>query len=243
MRSQYVNITRARDDVKIYTDDKEELKELSEIKTEKSDTLDEKLDERELNKIEQSFILETTSEKTREMTAEEKEKLENIQKEINNLDKQRSGITGKKFIENKKPSPGSRRAGEAENQKPREKIYGQQEEKISINNEAMLQNAHGVEWMTKQLKEKMEQTEKRLNETKNLTAEQKKDIAEILNNETGKTIWTKQSLSPDCCIAAARMLSGKEKNKEDILKDFPEIQQRILKNIEKEKEFSTGFER
>lgn len=65
MRSQYVEITRARDDVKIYTDDKEELKELSEIKTEKSDTLDEKLDERELNKIQQAFISETTSEKIR----------------------------------------------------------------------------------------------------------------------------------------------------------------------------------
>lgn len=39
MRNTYVNITRAREDVKIYTDDKDFLKELSEIKTHASDTL------------------------------------------------------------------------------------------------------------------------------------------------------------------------------------------------------------
>jgi protein associated with RNAse G/E len=39
MRNQYVNITRARDDIKIYTDDKESLKEMSEIKTHARDTL------------------------------------------------------------------------------------------------------------------------------------------------------------------------------------------------------------
>jgi ATP-dependent exoDNAse (exonuclease V) alpha subunit len=39
MRNVYVNITRARDDVKIYTDDKEFLKELAEIKTHAVDTM------------------------------------------------------------------------------------------------------------------------------------------------------------------------------------------------------------
>lgn len=39
MRNQYVNITRAREDVKIFTDDKKYLKELSEIKTHARDTL------------------------------------------------------------------------------------------------------------------------------------------------------------------------------------------------------------
>ena len=39
MRNQYVNITRARESVKIFTDDKKYLKELSEIKTHARDTL------------------------------------------------------------------------------------------------------------------------------------------------------------------------------------------------------------
>lgn len=43
MRNQYVNITRARDNVKIYTDDKEDLKELALIKSIKRDTLDENI--------------------------------------------------------------------------------------------------------------------------------------------------------------------------------------------------------
>ena len=41
MRNQYVNITRSRDSVKIYTDDKEELKELAEVKTYSRDTISE----------------------------------------------------------------------------------------------------------------------------------------------------------------------------------------------------------
>jgi conjugative relaxase-like TrwC/TraI family protein len=73
MRSQYVNITRARDSVKIYTDDKEELKELNQIKTEKSDTLEEKLDERELMKINRAYITETTSEKISGLQEQEKD--------------------------------------------------------------------------------------------------------------------------------------------------------------------------
>ena len=40
MRNQYVNITRARDSVKIFTDDTEELKELAEIKTHARDTIE-----------------------------------------------------------------------------------------------------------------------------------------------------------------------------------------------------------
>jgi|GEM_PF-2209397 len=39
MRNQYVNITRARNDIQIYTDDKEELKNLAEIGSLKRDTL------------------------------------------------------------------------------------------------------------------------------------------------------------------------------------------------------------
>ncbi|HOZ01385.1 MAG TPA: AAA family ATPase, partial [Candidatus Syntrophosphaera sp.] len=39
MRNQYVNITRARDNVKIYTDDKEQLQELAEIRTYSRDTI------------------------------------------------------------------------------------------------------------------------------------------------------------------------------------------------------------
>ena len=38
MRNQYVNITRARDDIKIFTDDKQDLKELADIKTHAKDT-------------------------------------------------------------------------------------------------------------------------------------------------------------------------------------------------------------
>jgi conjugative relaxase-like TrwC/TraI family protein len=40
MRNQYVNITRAREDIRIFTDDTETLKELAEIKTHARDTLD-----------------------------------------------------------------------------------------------------------------------------------------------------------------------------------------------------------
>jgi hypothetical protein len=43
MRNQYVQITRARDKVTIYTDDKESLKELADLKTHSRDTLDEKI--------------------------------------------------------------------------------------------------------------------------------------------------------------------------------------------------------
>lgn len=39
MRNQYVNITRAKEDIKIFTDDKKYLQELSEIKTHARDTL------------------------------------------------------------------------------------------------------------------------------------------------------------------------------------------------------------
>jgi len=39
MRNQYVNITRARDSVKIFTDDIEDLKELAEVKTYARDTI------------------------------------------------------------------------------------------------------------------------------------------------------------------------------------------------------------
>ena len=39
MRNQYVNITRARDSVKIFTDDIEDLKELAEVKTHARDTI------------------------------------------------------------------------------------------------------------------------------------------------------------------------------------------------------------
>jgi hypothetical protein len=38
MRNQYVNITRARDDIKIFSDDKQDLKELADIKTHAKDT-------------------------------------------------------------------------------------------------------------------------------------------------------------------------------------------------------------
>lgn len=44
MRNQYVNITRARDSVKIFTDDIEDLKELAEIKTHARDTIEMKRD-------------------------------------------------------------------------------------------------------------------------------------------------------------------------------------------------------
>jgi len=74
MRSQYVNITRARDSVRIYTDDKEELKELSQIRMEKSDTLEAKLDERELMKINRAYILEMTSEKISKLPAQEQKR-------------------------------------------------------------------------------------------------------------------------------------------------------------------------
>jgi len=40
MRNQYVNITRARDSVKIFTDDIEDLKELAEVKTYARDTVE-----------------------------------------------------------------------------------------------------------------------------------------------------------------------------------------------------------
>ncbi len=40
MRNQYVNITRARDSVKIFTDDIEDLKELAEVKTYARDTIE-----------------------------------------------------------------------------------------------------------------------------------------------------------------------------------------------------------
>ena len=40
MRNQYVNITRARDEIKIFTDDTDSLKELAGIKTHARDTLD-----------------------------------------------------------------------------------------------------------------------------------------------------------------------------------------------------------
>ena len=44
MRNQYVNITRARDSVKIFTDDIEDLKELAEVKTYARDTIEMKQD-------------------------------------------------------------------------------------------------------------------------------------------------------------------------------------------------------
>jgi len=42
MRNQYVNITRARDKIRIYTDDKEHLAELAEVKTYSRDTVSDK---------------------------------------------------------------------------------------------------------------------------------------------------------------------------------------------------------
>ncbi|OGS18487.1 MAG: hypothetical protein A3J83_05065 [Elusimicrobia bacterium RIFOXYA2_FULL_40_6] len=45
MRSEYVNITRARDDIKIYTDDIDDLKELASIKTFSKDTFSDNKEE------------------------------------------------------------------------------------------------------------------------------------------------------------------------------------------------------
>ena len=70
MRNQYVNITRARESVKIFTDDKKYLKELSEIKTHARDTLslahtfDEAKENAEKVKKNELIIGNTNSEKT-----------------------------------------------------------------------------------------------------------------------------------------------------------------------------------
>ncbi len=117
------------------------------------------------------------------------------------------------------------------------------EEKIKIKNEFVLKTVNKVEWKLKIVKDRMQQVETRLNQRKDLTREQKKSVAGVLNSEKAKSIWNKQILTSDSCIAAARLLSGKEKNKEEILKDLPEIQCRIIKNIEKEKDKSRELER
>jgi conjugative relaxase-like TrwC/TraI family protein len=50
MRNQYVNITRARDDIKVFTDDYEYLKDLAEVQTHASDTLDLDVDIKEIER-------------------------------------------------------------------------------------------------------------------------------------------------------------------------------------------------
>lgn len=67
MRHQYVNITRARDDVKIFTDDKGELKELSEKKSTKRDTLDEAYDLNKLVSLKNDFENKMTDERLAEL--------------------------------------------------------------------------------------------------------------------------------------------------------------------------------
>jgi hypothetical protein len=63
MRNQYVQITRARDDIRLYTDDKERLQELSQIRTMKSDTLDLNISIEECKDRERSFAENVLREK------------------------------------------------------------------------------------------------------------------------------------------------------------------------------------
>lgn len=51
MRNQYVNVTRARDSIQIFTDNKEDLFELAQVKTFKADTLDSDFDREKLTKV------------------------------------------------------------------------------------------------------------------------------------------------------------------------------------------------
>ncbi|MDD5688516.1 MAG: JAB domain-containing protein [Elusimicrobia bacterium] len=115
--------------------------------------------------------------------------------------------------------------------------------KIIINNEFVLEGVKGLAWESKQMKHKMEQTEKLLNEINNITPEQKVEVGKILNSKTGKSILNKYSLNPEDCIVAARYCSNKENNKEEVLKSVPDEDKRgIIRNIQNEKENSMGLE-
>jgi len=193
MRNQYVNITRARDSVKIYTDNKKDLKELAEIKTHARDTL-------------------STSHSLQDAITAEERMWDNI-----------------------------RTSGYKETEQQNNKTV---EQKIIINNEFILGSVKGIDWKFKQIKEKMEQVENLLNETKTITPEQKTEVGKILNSEKGKSILDKYSLNPEDCILAARYYSDKENNKEEILKSVDDADKRvIIKNIQKENNRSRGLER
>ena len=157
---------------------------------------------------------------------------------VRGSEKNTQGINGKITPDSEKTI--SKTEGEQNQQK---EIRKKSDEKIKINNESVLKVVSRVEWRLKDFKERINQVEVQLKERKDLNIEQKKDIADVLNSEISKTIWMKQSLTPDTCIAAARMLSGKEENTEEILKDIPEEQQKIIQTVMREKDKSKEFER
>ncbi|MCG2725825.1 MAG: ATP-dependent RecD-like DNA helicase [Elusimicrobia bacterium] len=83
MRNQYVNITRARDSVKIFTDDIEDLKELAEVKTHARDTIDMERDEPIVQKEET-----TEKRKENEIYLKKKYEIDNpfLMEEVKGLD-------------------------------------------------------------------------------------------------------------------------------------------------------------
>ena len=72
-----------------------------------------------------------------------------------------------------------------------------------------MESMKGIDWKSERLKEKMEQTEKLLNETNTITPEQKIEVGKILNSESAKPIWEKYraALNPKITRLAVRYVN------------------------------------
>lgn len=214
MRNQYVNITRARDSVKIYTDDKEELKELAEIKTYARDTISDQ---------------HSAESKTRQAEIKQRaargEAMEPAQVKPTE----------------RKPEPARELSPEPARSKPAEQKQPVPEQIQEIKNKFVMEKVEGLDDYTKKYTDKMKALTAALDNSKEFTLEAKAQISAALNTKQGAKAILKYHDRPEAytLYAGACLAEGGETvlKKYNLPEDFKRMQ-----NLGRTKDRGAEFE-
>jgi conjugative relaxase-like TrwC/TraI family protein len=186
MRNQYVNITRARDSARIYTDNKEELKRLAEVKTYSRDT----------TKDEHSFEA-----KAKQAELEQRATCGDTMEPKPAQPKTPRSAPAKEL----QPEPAQSRPAGQKQPAP--------DHHIEIKNKYLLEQVDGLPDYMQKYNDRMAALTKKLTESKDYTPAQKAKIAEALNSEPGAKVITRYIIADESTTlnAGKALADGGEK--------------------------------
>lgn len=232
MRNQYVNITRCRDDVKIFTDDKESLAELAGVGSVKRDTLDQNISLEEVKKKE-DWIRQKTVEEVLDQARNADEKTKAEAREAS------AAAARAAATEEHTEPPVELEAAPGPQERSAEPVPPEQKkEAYHIENEEVLRRAK-ILHTDKDIIERGQKIEARLTEREDIGPDRKRRIADFFKSDESQKVWESRALSPDGRIAAAAALIKDEKAAE-LAAVLPKIEKDIINTIERTKTRERG---
>lgn len=203
MRNQYVNMTRSRDDVKIFTDNKEFLIKLAEVKTNNLDT----------TKSEYTYTAKARQ-------AELEQRLAHGDTELAQAKPTEKKVEPAREMPSEfKLTPAQSSPAEQEQTAP---------ELLEIKNKFVMEKVEGLDDEAKKYTDKMKALTDELNKSKEFTPEAKAQIVDALNSEQGSKAILKYHDRPEAytLYAGACIAEGAEAvlRKYDLPEDFKRMQ-------------------